>query len=321
VTVAATPPPDLAALEQRLDLQAELITTSPIPVLAASTTCSDVGDFARELLLPRRISLLPGLEFGLSAIGHALRWQERRARAARAPTDGRGEARRARPEWLCQQSAGAWPETAGRRLLAEVGVPTVPAEVAHSADEAVLAAERVGYPVALKVCGAGLAHKSDIGGVILDLASAAAVREAYARIEQATAAVTTDGVLVAAMRSGGHELLAGVTIDPTFGPVLAVGLGGIWVETLRDVSLRVLPIERANALEMLGELRAAAVLRGGRGGTPVDLERVADVLFGIAEVAALVGPSLQALEVNPLWCRGEQIEALDVLVVTETSEA
>jgi hypothetical protein len=156
---------------------------------------------------------------------------------------------------------------------------------------------------------------------VLDLASAAAVREAYTRIEQATAVRGSDGVLVAAMRSGGHELLAGITIDPTFGPVLAVGLGGIWVETLRDVSLRVLPIERADALEMLGELRAAAVLRGGRGGTPVDLERVADALFGIAEAAAMVGPSLQALEVNPLWCCGERIEALDVLVVTETLEA
>ena len=87
------------------------------------------------------------------------------------------------------------------------------------------------------------------------------------------------------------------------------------------MSLRVLPIERADALEMLGELRAAAVLRGGRGGTPVDLERVADALFGIAEAAAMVGPSLQALEVNPLWCCGERIEALDVLVVTETLEA
>jgi hypothetical protein len=99
--------------------------------------------------------------------------------------------------------------------------------------------------------------------------------------------------------------------------VLAVGLGGIWVEALRDVALRVLPIDRVDALDMLGELRAAALLRGARGTAPVDLDRVADVLLRVAEAAALVGPSLRALEVNPLWCGGDRIEGLDVLVVTE----
>jgi hypothetical protein len=130
-----------------------------------------------------------------------------------------------------------------------------------------------------------------------------------------------EGALIAAMRSGGHELLAGVTVDQTFGPVLAVGMGGIWVETLGDVVLRVLPIEQADAREMLGELKAATVLRGARGGASVDLDRVAEVLVRITWAASMVGPRLGALEVNPLWCRGEQVEALDVLVVTRTEVA
>jgi hypothetical protein len=185
----------------------------------------------------------------------------------------------------------------------------------HSVNEAVLAAERLGYPVALKISGAGIAHKSDIGGVALNLSSATSVREAYTRMP------SSDGALVATMRSGGHELLAGVTVDPTFGPVLAVGLGGIWVETLRDVALRVLPIERADALEMLEELRAAPLLHGARGGEPVDPGSVADVLVRVTDAAAMLGPSLEALEVNPLWCNGRQVEALDVLIVTRRQES
>lgn len=146
----------------------------------------------------------------------------------------------------------------------------------------------------------------------MGLSSPADVRRAYARIRRMAA----EGALVSPMRRGGHELLAGVTVDATFGPVLAVGLGGIWVEALRDVAVRVLPIDSSDAHEMLGELRAAPLLRGGRGEAPVDLDRLAEVLLRLSQAVALVGPSLQALEVNPLWCRGDQVEGLDVLVVT-----
>jgi acyl-CoA synthetase (NDP forming) len=311
LTLPSVPPPDPGPLERRLDQQSELLRSSPIPVVSATMTCSDIGDYARSLLLPRGLALLPGLDLGLSAIGHALRWQERRARPPRPVR----EHEVAQPDWLRQQPAGVWSEAAGRRLLAEAGVPTVPAEVAHSSDEAVLVAERLGYPVVLKVCAAGIAHKSDIGGVALNLSSASAVRDAFSELTR----VAPD-VLVAAMRSGGHELLAGVTVDPTFGPVLAVGLGGIWVETLRDVALRVLPVDRADARRMLEELKASAVLKGARGGVAADLDRIADLLVRITDAALMLGRSLRALEVNPLWCSGPQVEALDVLVVTDSGE-
>ena len=306
------PPPDPEPVERRLDQQAELTRSSPIPVLSASMTCSDIGDYARSLLLPRGLSLLPGLDLGLSAIGHALRWQERRTQAPR-------RARRstpAVPTWVPQQLPGVWSEADGRRLLEDAGVPLVPAELVHSADEAELAAARLGFPLVLKTSGAGIAHKSDIGGVMLNVESAAAVRDGYD-----TLARLSGDVLVAAMRSGGHELLAGVTVDPTFGPVLAVGLGGIWVETLRDVALRVLPVDRADAHQMLEELRASAVLEGDRGGVAADFDVVAEVLVRVADAALMLGPSLRAVEVNPLWCSGGQVEALDVLVVTDSAEA
>jgi len=328
IVVPGTPPPEPAGLERRLDDQAAIMASSPVPVVAASTACHDLTDYARKVLQARGLHLLAGLDLGLTAIGHALRWEERRARrraASTSPSPPAGEvASQGRRGSEGRWPAGVWPETAGRRLLAVARVPMVAAELACSADEAVAAASRVGYPVALRVSAAGLAHRSDAGGVALGLASPTAVRRAYPRVRAAAggpeAEVDVEGVLVSPMRSGGVELLAGVTVDATFGPVLAVGLGGIWVEALHDVALRVLPIEEADARDMLGELRAAPLLRGARGGTPVDLDRVADVLLGLAGAAALVGPSLQALEVNPLWCSGDRVEGLDVLVVTGSRE-
>ncbi|MFZ0217109.1 MAG: acetate--CoA ligase family protein, partial [Candidatus Dormiibacterota bacterium] len=173
------------------------------------------------------------------------------------------------------------------------------------------AAGALGYPVALRVCAAGIAHKSELGGVALDVDTDAAVRAAFASVGAGRP------VLVSPMRKGGVELLAGVTGDPTFGQVLAVGLGGIWAETLHDVALRVLPVDATDVAEMLGELRGAPLLQGARGADPVDQVRLVELLLRLSRAAALLGPHLQAVEVNPLWCGGGQIEALDVLVITK----
>ena len=174
-------------------------------------------------------------------------------------------------------------------------------------------------PVALKVCSAQIAHKSDIGGVALGLATEAEVRAAYARVTAAGQAVPgarIDGVLVSPMRTGGVELIAGVTVDPTFGLVLAVGLGGVWVEVLKDTSLRVLPVDPGEVRRMLGELRGSPLLLGARGSRPANMDVLAEVIAGLGAAAARLDGTLHALEVNPLWVDGDQVEALDVLVVT-----
>jgi hypothetical protein len=130
-----------------------------------------------------------------------------------------------------------------------------------------------------------------------------------------------DGVLVSGMRTGGVELLAGVTMDPAFGPVLALGLGGIWVEVLRDTSLRVLPVDAGEVKRMLGELRGLPLLRGARGTRPADLDVLASVISVLGDAAVSLNGALRVLEVNPLWVNGDQVEALDVLVVTEPAGA
>jgi acetate---CoA ligase (ADP-forming) len=311
----ARPPDEAMAtrLEERVAMVAEKIKTSPIPVIPIGSTCVDVGNWGRELLTRHQLSVLPGMDVGLGALGKALRWLENRG------TAGIGDVAATAGTAVAPARSGPWSEAESRELLTAAGVPVVPGGLARSADEAVAIAQRVGLPVALKICSAQITHKSDIGGVALGVSSEAEVRAAYAKVADAGAAVpdaTVDGVLVTPMRGSGVELLAGVTVDPTFGPVLAVGLGGVWVEVLKDTSLRVLSVDADEVKRMLGELRGGALLRGARGSKPANLEAVAAVIAGIGRTALSLGGALRALEVNPLWVNGDQVEALDVLVIT-----
>jgi acyl-CoA synthetase (NDP forming) len=314
VNLPATAPTDPAAaarIDGRWDWVAERMASSRIPVIPLGIAGVDLSLYARQLLTPRGIYLVSGLNNGVRVLGHALRWIEHRGqvRADGAPLGGR------RPVSV----SGPWSEARARDLLVSAGVPVVPGELVNSADEAADAAQRLGMPVALKIVSAQIMHKSDIGGVALGLKTAQDVRDSYTRVRAAEEKVpdaTVDGVLVTPMRADGTELLAGVTVDPTFGPVLAVGLGGVWVEIMHDTSLRVLPVDAAEVRRMLAELRGFPLLRGARGSKPADLDVLAQVIAGIGETALSLGGALRALEVNPLWVNGGQVEALDVLVET-----
>ncbi len=302
---ARPPEPAAKLLEDRMAWVSARMAAAPIPVIPLGMTCTDVTGYARELLGSHGIHVLPGMELGVQALGNALRWQE--GRGTVRPISGR-VAEDGSP-------AVAWTEARARDLLAAAGIPVVPGGLARSADEAAEVARSLGTPVALKISSADVAHKSDVGGVALNLSGDAAVRNAYGRVVESTA--THGGgseVLVTSMRTDGVEVLAGVTMDASFGPVLAVGLGGIWVEALRDTSLRLLPVDAAGVRRMLTELRGLPLLQGGRGGATADLDALAEVIAAIGDLASSVS-GLQALEVNPLWVRGDQIEALDVLVV------
>src|SRR6185437_97292 len=335
VTLPEARPPDgdaADALEARVEWLAMRMGSAPIPVIPVASTCVNVSDYARELLRKHGINVLGGLDLGMTALGYALRWLENRGRV-RAPVPGRAAApgpaataAAAGPWSEAPWSEAPWSEMEARRLLAGAGVPVVPGGLAGSADEAVEIARRVGLPVALKICSAQITHKSDVGGVVLGLGSEAEVRAGYEKVRaagssfQAVPEASVDGVLVTPMRTGGTELLAGVTVDPAFGPVLAVGLGGIWVEVLNDTSLRLLPVDAAEVRRMLGELRGLPLLQGARGTAPASLDAVAGAIAALGEAALALDGSLRALEVNPLWVNGDQVEALDVLVITEARE-
>jgi acetate---CoA ligase (ADP-forming) len=213
---------------------------------------------------------------------------------------------------------GQWSEEAARRMLADAGIPVVPARLVTSADDAAKAAAEFGGPVCVKIVSPQITHKSDIGGVRLDVpAHEDAVREAFRAVTTAAARVdgaTVDGVLVSPMRGGGTELLAGVVRDPHWGPMLAIALGGVFVEVLQDSALAPLPVTTRQARRMLDRLRGRAVLDGIRGAAPADLEALAAVIARTGDLALALGGDLESLEINPLRVDGATIEALDAVV-------
>lgn len=307
-------PDDPSFIESRMKIIGEIQRDARVPILFSSNTNLDVTDYARTLLHDNDVTLLPGVDLAMSSIGYLMDWIDQRDRVLkREPVESSPVVRADLP-------VGAWDELEARGLLAEHGVQTVPTHLATSADEAVEAASKLGVPVALKVCSRDILHKSDVGGVALGVSGESDVRAAFDSVlrsaREAVPGADIRGVLVSPMREPGLELLVGVTNDPTFGPVLTVGLGGIWVEVLKDSSLRVLPIARSEVTEMLEELKGVSLLKGGRGTKPVDLEALSHVILSIAQAALTLGPSLDALEVNPLRITQHGIEALDALVAT-----
>ena len=170
----------------------------------------------------------------------------------------------------------------------------------------------------LKIASPDIGHKSDIGGVALRVRGDTAIREAFERVHAAGLTVSgasIEGVLVVPMRPPGLELFVGVSQDPQWGAVLAVGLGGIFVEVLQDVSLRLLPVAADEVRLMLTGLRGAALLAGSRGKKAADLDAIARAVAAIGDAALACGPALAALDVNPLWVDGAHVEALDALFI------
>ena len=211
---------------------------------------------------------------------------------------------------------GKWSEHDARTLLSDAGIPVVPARLAGSAEEAVEAAADFGGPLSVKIVSADILHKSDIGGVQLDVPPGEeAVRAAYQTVTAAAPdGARIVGVLVSPMRRGGTELLVGVVRDPQWGPVLAVAIGGLFVEVLRDSALAPLPVTQGQAGRLLDRLRGRAVLDGVRGAAPADRDALTAVIARIGDLALALGEDLESLEVNPLLADGARIEALDAVL-------
>ncbi len=215
-------------------------------------------------------------------------------------------------------------EQTAKRLFAEAGFAVVPDRLCHTATEAVDAAAELGYPVVLKIASPDIAHKSDIGGVALDLNAADAVREQFAAVTGTTRLACPDaridGVLVSPMVTDGVEMILGIRNDPTFGPIVMCGLGGIFVETLHDVAFRVAPFGVDEAHRMLAELRGVTVLNGVRGKPPSDIEALAAALSSLSRFAAAHAEHLDSAELNPVVVlpTGHGVVALDALIVQRT---
>jgi acetyltransferase len=217
--------------------------------------------------------------------------------------------------------------TAGKRRLAEdealelldaYGIPVAKGELATSADRAVEHAERMGYPVVLKIVAPSIIHKTEVGGVRVNLGDAEEVRRAFGQILQGARSAQPEaiitGVLVQAMVQNGRELIVGMTRDPVFGPLVMFGLGGILVEILRDVSFRIAPFGREEARRMMGEIRGARLLDAVRGTPAVDRGALEDVLLRVSQLV-MDYPEITELDVNPLMAMPSGAVAADARVM------
>jgi acyl-CoA synthetase (NDP forming) len=216
-------------------------------------------------------------------------------------------------------------EVEGRHLLAAYGIPGPREAVVATAEEAVEAAQRIGYPVVLKVLSPDIHHKTEIGGVRVGLMDEAAVVTAFREVMEAAwwhhPQARLEGALVQEMiPTDAVEVILGVLQDPDFGPVVVFGSGGILVELLKDSSLRLPPLSHEEALEMIHETRGARLLQGFRGRPPADIEAVADALVRVSQLAVDLGDLVAALDINPLMVlpKGQGVRAVDVLVELAT---
>ncbi len=203
-------------------------------------------------------------------------------------------------------------EHEAKQLLASFGVPVSREQVVATAEAAVGAAADIGYPTVLKLCGAAIMHKTEIGGVRLGLVGDDAVATAAGELLEAGPAGAE--LLVAEQVKGNRELIAGVTDDPQFGPTLMFGVGGIFAEVLADVVFRLLPADRADIESMLDDLANPTILDEFRGEPAVDREALVTALAGIAE-AASSRDDIESVDVNPLIVADGKPVAVDALVV------
>jgi acyl-CoA synthetase (NDP forming) len=251
----------------------------------------------------------------LRAIAHYTRYGRSlaRERAAGAPAPLMG---------LPTLGKGAQPEWLGKKVLAAVGIRVPNGDLARTPDEATAIAGKIGYPVALKAQAAALSHKTEAGGVALNLTAESALRAAWdammQSVKRAAPDVSLDGALVETMSPKGIELMVGAKRDPGWGTVLLVGLGGIWVEALGDVQLLPGTAGEAQIVEALRRLRSRKLLAGVRGARPSDIDAVVKAVMAIGRLMQTV-PAITEIDVNPLMvhAKGQGATALDALIVTD----
>jgi acyl-CoA synthetase (NDP forming) len=226
---------------------------------------------------------------------------------------------------LAQREAGWLSAEETRTVLKAICLPVLPGGVATTADEAVDLARRIGFPVAVKLASRQVVHKTEAGGVCLNLADASAVRNAFdeirERLAQANQIGAMEGVVVQPMIASGVEVMAGVTHDPLFGPLVAFGLGGIYVEVLADVCFRVTPLTDRDAAEMVRSIRGYRLLQGYRGHPPADLESIQEMLLRLSRLVEEL-PEIREVDLNPVFALppGQGCRIVDARVRVEASQ-
>ncbi len=278
------------------------------------------------------VPFLQGTENSLRAVRSLIRYADFQRTRMQSAVNSRqsaadpGVAERARA-LVAAANGKPLVERAAKDLLMLYGIPVTRERLATNADEAVAAAQAIGYPVALKIESPDIAHKTEAGGVLLNIADDGAVRTDFetviANAWKYKPEAQLGGVLVQEMVSGGRELILGMTQDAAYGPAVAVGLGGIFVEVLKDVALGVPPLTEHDSRAMLGRLRGVAILEGTRGAAPADTDAVVDILGKFSQLCLDLRDVVSEIDINPLlvFDRGAGARVVDCLIVPGTNGA
>jgi acyl-CoA synthetase (NDP forming) len=211
-------------------------------------------------------------------------------------------------------------ELEAKALLASYDVPVNKGYAAASVDEALDRAREIGYPVVVKALSEKITHKSDLGLVQVDICSDKRLREAFERIVKKARSIDPKAnAVVESMAAGGMETIVGAKRDPQFGPTVLFGLGGIFVEVFKDVSVRVAPVDREMALEMIGEIKGSVILKGYRGKKPVDIEALADIIVRVSGLMMARSDVLE-LDANPVIAYEHGAVAVDARVLLKENK-
>ncbi|UCE12393.1 MAG: acetate--CoA ligase family protein [Candidatus Heimdallarchaeota archaeon] len=210
-----------------------------------------------------------------------------------------------------------------KKILLQEGFPINPTAFGTNLEELLTKAEKIGFPIALKVSSHDIVHKSDVGGVITGIRDIHDLKEQYEIMQQTiTLKAPTahiEGFIIEKMESG-VELLIGSTHDPMFGPILAFGLGGIYVEVLKDVVFRLIPIEKEDATEMLSEIKAAKILDGIRGQPPVDKKALVDLMMRTSDFIHRHSTEIEELDLNPVFATETGVSVVDARIILKVPE-
>jgi acyl-CoA synthetase (NDP forming) len=223
-----------------------------------------------------------------------------------------------------QQGRTLLTEIEAKQVLQELGIATAMGQLAMSEAGAVQAAEAIGFPVVLKISSVEIVHKSDVGGVQLNLQTPEAVRQAYRDIMQSVAErnpnASIEGVAVQPMAQSGTEVIIGMSKDVSFGPVLMFGLGGVMVEILQDVAFRIVPVSERDAEEMIRDIKGFPLLDGYRGAAPADLTALRNILRTLSDFVEAT-PAVKEIDLNPVYAYPDGALAVDARIILEDAAA
>jgi acetyl-CoA synthetase (ADP-forming) len=209
-------------------------------------------------------------------------------------------------------------EPEAKEVIKAYGIPVTKFKVAKSPEEAVKFAKEIGYPIVMKIISRDVLHKSDAGGVKVNIKNDEEVKKAYAEIEKnvknAVGNYKFEGMLIQEFAPEGREVIVGMTKDPQFGPALAFGLGGIFVEVLKDVSFRVAPITKYDAEEMIQEIKGYPILKGVRGQKPVDFEAIINILLSASKLV-MEHPEINEMDLNPIITYPDGAKTVDARII------